>query len=61
MDGQRVRMGEGRGTEPAMGLMAEAEAATDRPHSAVFFAISLTKKVRPNGLREVDKRAKLHI
>ena len=32
MDGQRVRMGEGRGTEPAMGLMAEAEAATGRDY-----------------------------
>ena len=32
-----------------------------RSHSAVFFAISLTEKVRPNGSREVDERVKLHI
>ena len=32
-----------------------------RAHSAVFFAISLTEKVRPNGSREVDECIKLHI
>ena len=30
-------------------------------HSAVFFAVSLTEKVRPNGSREVDGCTKLHI
>ena len=41
--------------------LLEAAAAGDLAHSAVFFAISLTEKVRPNGLREIDGCTKLHI
>ena len=44
-----------------MGNPQESTFSRGQTHSAVFFAISLTEKVHPNGLREVDKRAKLHI
>ena len=42
-------------------LPSHLSLSIERTHSAVFFAISLTEKVRPNGSLEVDERVKLHI